>query len=1079
MAVRMYAARVAWLDGHLRWHDGSVVWEHAGRKLAPGAEHLARAQRCLYRIARYPIAATQLFEDPRAWLDERRARLELAKRLRTLAAPDLPALAREARSSSLPATERLIALLTAEALCLNPLPILPSRVLLECAAQAEDPLQAFCDDAGAPRAARALAALLLGARRRQSGRPSHGAPVPGLSDPWLRQAYAWGQRDGLPSEPALIVVLLADENGPELARRCARALQSPSPFLPTVMLLRELLAAGESPPSVVRMTETCAAAASLAQQLLAFRDELPETRSDHRHRHARQLKAERKRVLEALIQTVTEYMRSSGLNAVGDALRFAGTMLGQVKQRTAEWHQGFLACLQGGVNLERELQRTYLEILADNLGCLCSQAFADTGRTHLDDAEWRDWFSKTASIRFLLRVARDGEVVREAVARRIDRAICPRENWCDFWQEPELYRWLVGIARDMDLQMPQAPGPIWSIQNTLEAFPTVAAARAALQPLIQGLLAAPASARGRILEDTLDSLPNTKEGKRDRLPHLVRRMPQLISFAREHEECSYLLSLAQAAVAIDRTVPEAAEPWTAALLSALQGCLPLADEAPPIEPSLKDGIPLALALADGDREPFVRIVRAVLGHISYGDGDQIRESLPVLERFPALRGPLGQLWPRQPRRCLEFLTHLGLATRLGVRALAPLVELSTPSPASERERPTGAWAELLNLAPELEPVVADYRHARRIVGGDLDPPPGVQRVLALPRRLEAELRYLEPRLVTEPASAGLETRVRNLRTRLSDTIGLHASMRVEIDERLRQATVEAQMAAAEHQLQSCYRARLETITGPLPQRFVLNNDWRNATLLSVRIARNRRLLRRLLRARLAGEERWVEEQPANLAFLTEIAARGVDTDAWLAIHPRVYPCPGASGRRVLLHLERDPLRILQMGNYFDTCLSFGGFNSFATVANACELNKRVVYATDGAGRVVGRKLIGITTEGALVGFHTYSALSDEQANTALRDVFRHYLHRFAERCRLPLADAGDVPRLFAEAWYDDGVVAWDDPEQVVPRSRPRRSRGDLDSSDGGDRRPHARGGTSPENREAIDAAAIPSSHSEA
>ena len=31
----------------------------------------------------------------------------------------------------------------------------------------------------------------------------------------------------------------------------------------------------------------------------------------------------------------------------------------------------------------------------------------------------------------------------------------------------------------------------------------------------------------------------------------------------------------------------------------------------------------------------------------------------------------------------------------------------------------------------------------------------------------------------------------------------------------------------------------------------------------------------------------------------------------------------------------------------------------------------------------------------------------------------------AERCTIPLADSGGVPTLFAEAWYDDGVVPWD------------------------------------------------------
>jgi hypothetical protein len=234
------------------------------------------------------------------------------------------------------------------------------------------------------------------------------------------------------------------------------------------------------------------------------------------------------------------------------------------------------------------------------------------------------------------------------------------------------------------------------------------------------------------------------------------------------------------------------------------------------------------------------------------------------------------------------------------------------------------------------------------------------------------------------------------------------------------------------------------VAGPLPPDLRLDADLLNATLLTVDIRQNRRLLQRLLRAHLAGDHGWRERHPANVAFLAELAARGADAAAWQSAHPRRYPypvslegtAPGAAWVR--LHLECDPVRILQMGNYFGTCLSFGEFNAFSTVANACELNKRVVYATDVAGRIVGRKLIGINEAGELVGFHTYASMPDEAGNAALRAIFRHYLGDFAARRGLKLADGGRVPTLFAEHWYDDGTVAWDAEESsLVPlKSRP-------------------------------------------
>ncbi len=137
-----------------------------------------------------------------------------------------------------------------------------------------------------------------------------------------------------------------------------------------------------------------------------------------------------------------------------------------------------------------------------------------------------------------------------------------------------------------------------------------------------------------------------------------------------------------------------------------------------------------------------------------------------------------------------------------------------------------------------------------------------------------------------------------------------------------------------------------------------------------------------------------------------------------------------------LRVEHDLLQILQMGNAFGTCLSVGGINAFSTVANACEANKCVIFARDGKGRIVARKLLAINANGALVGFYTYACGPDEQANTKLREVMARYAREFASRCRLELADEGEVPLLFTERWYNDGIVAWSNTEAKPPDSKP-------------------------------------------
>lgn len=98
-------------------------------------------------------------------------------------------------------------------------------------------------------------------------------------------------------------------------------------------------------------------------------------------------------------------------------------------------------------------------------------------------------------------------------------------------------------------------------------------------------------------------------------------------------------------------------------------------------------------------------------------------------------------------------------------------------------------------------------------------------------------------------------------------------------------------------------------------------------------------------------------------------------------------------------------------------------------------NKRVIYARDSAGHVAGRKLIGIAAGGEMVGFHTYCSLTEEPGQ-ALRSVFRQYAALFAGRCEVEQADAGTVPTLFAEAWYDDSAVAWADDAAAARPSNP-------------------------------------------
>ncbi|MFH0836777.1 MAG: hypothetical protein V1870_01485, partial [Candidatus Aenigmatarchaeota archaeon] len=96
---------------------------------------------------------------------------------------------------------------------------------------------------------------------------------------------------------------------------------------------------------------------------------------------------------------------------------------------------------------------------------------------------------------------------------------------------------------------------------------------------------------------------------------------------------------------------------------------------------------------------------------------------------------------------------------------------------------------------------------------------------------------------------------------------------------------------------------------------------------------------------------------------------------------------------VTVYTEQDMLKILQMGNYFsNSCLALGKGNTCSTVANAVDINKRVLYATMN-GEVIGRKLIALNDDGEIVQFRTYN----NNLDINLDHVYEKHLYELSEK----------------------------------------------------------------------------------
>ena len=1049
LAVRAMAGETAWLDGKIVWLDGRVAWESDRGTTVPSVQEIAIAQRRLNQIASYPYASAQALGDAPAWLSRRFARLELAKYLSSLHAPDLASLVARARAGSVEASRKLVPLLAVEALCINELPAAPSPALVTAGHNAEEGLLGYLKAGEAPLAGRAMAALVLGAVRRQGGALVSGSEMPPAlaGSEWLRRAYAYGLKWGLPNDPSITLGLLASEEGDRLAARYTAIARAPGPFSLPAVMVREMLFAGTPPATLIDTMEALRTATPLAERIMDYRGELPDTgtlrkgkkwvRESERHEEATKLYAERKQVLDDVTGVIHCYVGvAPGAEIVYGLVTFCNLAL-DVDTLSPRLGAYMTNQLRAGLQLPASALGLYLELLA-----LKQEKWRDKD-------EWPEWMKSLSfsnaldrlelllgkSTARMLQNCGDPGIVRRVTELGLE-FVLEENRWSDY----ELYRWALSLIEEFGLI--RSTWTSGKICYLLGIFPTARAARAALQPFFASIMQAPRDLRADICINLLEEIDQNRKSASQAVPRLARYVPAFIAFVRAHRAlASFLAPLDKVAIALDTAVPGEAHTWLGWLLQHLSSF----DDERQITwlqvQAVRLGGLLAVAVSGGDLRRFQSVARVGLRSEFDYQSHVLEDAISNLRRFPGAHAPVADMFPRQPRRCLELIVRLDLAQRLGPQSTQPIavLENSTDDIEPQAEEASPEWRALLEIAPGLQLAVRQYIHSRKIRGESTQMPPGVRDMVSQRSKLAKELAFIEAKLQAQPTRADLASRARNLRERLQDQKKHTRSIVEEAGERLKQVTAEAQLAAAEHLVMACYREHLDMVAGPVPDDLQLDENLVNAILLTVDIKQNKRLLRALLRAYIRGERRWPETQPLNVQFLDSLNARGVNVAAWLGKHPRRFTFKGAHEGYVHLSLERDPLHVLQMGNYFDTCLSFGGINAFSTVANATELNKRVIYARDGKGRVIGRKLIAINEQGALVGFRTYTNLGWKEGGRELSVIFRRYATTFAQACGLQMQAEGNVPHLLTRHWYDDGITDWYEDTDAAPENRSNSS----------------------------------------
>ncbi|MCC6808171.1 MAG: hypothetical protein IT381_12165 [Deltaproteobacteria bacterium] len=320
-------------------------------------------------------------------------------------------------------------------------------------------------------------------------------------------------------------------------------------------------------------------------------------------------------------------------------------------------------------------------------------------------------------------------------------------------------------------------------------------------------------------------------------------------------------------------------------------------------------------------------------------------------------------------------------------------------------------------------------HHTMIADGEPTLPNALTTVLGRVDAWKLELAHLERIAASTPSA---QKRLVALRERLSDPRAVAASVEEDYGKALAKLTVHARWRAFDALIRRALSQHWRRLLGHVPKH-VEQPDWQNALHLLLSVKLNRRLLKQLLRDRATGKLAVFRDHPVNQRFLERVAAKKVARpQGWLT--PRTLVIE-VQKQKLTAYVEQDPLRVLQMGNLFATCLSVGNTNAFSTIANAAEINKRVLMLRDEERNVVGRKLIALSDAGVVYGFRSYGSPLHHKASGGpwakiafdlLSVAIAHAAGaRFPTRGEDEKATNEDKALVLFASWYNDGTERFD------------------------------------------------------
>ena len=1033
----------AWLDGDLIWHEGALGWQSRGQITVPDDAQIERAGRALDKLEARGIQ--------RATAATRRDKWRLARKLGALRARDLDKLCAVSRRRNPAALQRLAPLVVLESLKIE-LPQSPTLALFKAWPHSRNALESIVGDENWPAESRELAAFVFGAAA-----PAQIAclPKPARAVAALGARFQGELKTPFAAPQLLLCAALESE---ALGWRFVNLVSAKTPFAPDVLTLQRLARAH----GIERALEIGEAFAALELDW----PPLPEmgqpegAREEWLEHEARVLWRRTRRELSEHWQRLLPLLAQREPEAVGPFLELSQGLLQVAAELYPSWvGKGKRRRKMGVPRIESAALNAYLlrdmtrwigrlgnEVTSAPDPTVMLRLWHEVALHHARQAaaplvrEATDCLSLISSRWFAtLKSNCQKDMVGLTRVARVGGLEIALGVWCA-QRHHELgsargrdasSRWPAQVAVESWLrvlkEIPDFKSSPWEWNRLLKRC-GAADARGLLWRIVEATRGVPSLTRAQLIEGLHWWHPTRANGRIvwPHLPAVMRAIARPLSQWENDDICQIIQSICEVcALAAEAEI--APPQWPALALVVIE--VWESERAKDSDFYWQEYAPhIALLLCNDElklEENAPALLRSTLENVCKMLADkykcfyEIQQNSRIAQGRPFLARALRYGVEIAPARTLDALEYLGALK--SSHQLDALQTLETPAPELN-----ASWREIAAISPAIADIARDCASWQTLAGEENDPPPGLAKITDWPRKWAREIEALQTKVADNPKLSG---RLDNLRARLADEPKWRAQQTSEIAELLENATKRAAFSALERVIENAFRARLQDLCGVLPAEFAFDDDWFNALLLGSDVEYNRKWARALLRHEVAGNADWRQQLPGNARFLEELAWRGVDTKFYLSEFGR------ACGE-LWLWIENRPLHILQMGNRFNTCLSRGGCNAFAGVANAIELNKRVVYARDKKGHIVARQLWAISAEFRLIGFDVYSTYSAHE-RAGLEAHFAAHARQWARSCGLELANAGEVENLVAPQWYNDGVRAWEGDLSTVAQSSAR------------------------------------------